>query len=320
FARLLDKERPELVHINNLFPLISPSILDETKRRGIPTVMTVHNYRLLCPTGLLFSHGELCHRCLNGQEWWCVVRNCTGQWAKSSGYAVRNWAARVRGSFSEGIDRFIAPAEFVKSILVRQGYTAERIDVVRYIVSLETLQPQLTDGAYVGYIGRISPEKGVDTIVEAAKHQADIPFRFAGHFRQMPRLFRQVPGNCEFMGELPRRDLGAFIAGARFTVFASKWYETTGLSMVEAMAQGKAVICSAIGCLPELVEEGVTGLLFEPGNADDLGRKIAYLWNRPDLYHEMGSAARTKVLAMFSPETTYLRLLDVYKAATERRH
>ncbi len=320
FARLLDKERPDLVHINNLFPLISPSILDETKRRGIPTVMTVHNYRLLCPTGLLFSHGEVCHRCLNGREWWCAVRNCTGQWGKSSGYAVRNWVARVRGSFSEGIDRFIAPAEFVKSMLVRHGYPAERIDVVRYIVSLETLQPRLTDGEYVGYIGRISPEKGVDTIVEAAKHQADIPFRFAGHFLQMPRLLRQVPGNCQFMGEVPRRDLGAFVDGARFTVFASKWYETTGLSMAETMARGKAVICSAIGCLPELVEAGVTGLLFEPGNAEDLGRKIAYLWNRPDLYHEMGSAARAKVLAMFSPETTYLRLLDVYKAVTERRH
>ncbi len=320
FGRLLDAERPDLVHVNNLFPLISPSILDETKNRGIPTVMTVHNYRLLCPTGLLFSHGEVCHRCLNGREWWCAVRNCTGQWGKSSGYAVRNWVARVRGSFSEGIDRFIAPAEFVKSMLVRHGYPAERIDVVRYIVSLETLQPRLTDGEYVGYIGRISPEKGVDTIVEAAKHQADIPFRFAGHFLQMPRLLRQVPGNCQFMGEVPRRDLGAFVDGARFTVFASKWYETTGLSMAETMARGKAVICSAIGCLPELVEAGVTGLLFEPGNAEDLGRKIAYLWNRPDLYHEMGSAARAKVLAMFSPETTYLRLLDVYKAVTERRH
>lgn len=114
----------------------------------------------------------------------------------------------------------------------------------------------------------------------------------------MPRLLRQVPGNCEFVGEVPRRDLGAFVAGARFTVFASKWYETTGLSMVETMARGKAVVCSGIGCLPELVEEGVTGLLFEPGNAEELGTKIEYLWNRPELYREMGAAARTKVPAI----------------------
>ena len=315
FARLLDAERPDLVHINNLFPLISPSILDETKHRGIPTVMTLHNYRLLCPTGLLFSHGEVCHRCPDGGEWWCAIRNCTGEWPKSAAYAVRNAVARLRGSFVEGIDRFVAPTEFVKSTLVRHGYPAERIDVVRYIVSLEAFQSQLTDGEYVGYVGRISPEKGVETIVEAAKHQPDIRFRFAGHCLQMPRQLRQAPGNCEFVGEVPRRDLGAFVAGARFTVFASKWYETTGLSMVETMARSKPVICSRIGCLPELVEEGVTGLLFEPGNAEDLGRKIEYLWNRPDLYREMGAAASTKILAMFSPDATYAQLLRTYQTA-----
>ncbi len=315
FARMLDSERPDLVHINNLFPIISPSILDETKRHGIPTVMTVHNYRLLCPTGLLFSHGEVCHRCLDGGEWWCAIRNCTGEWPKSAGYAVRSWTARVRESFSEGIDRFIAPTEFVKAMHVRYGYPAERIDVVRYFARLETLRPQSMDGDYVGYVGRISAEKGVDTIVEAARHQPDIAFRFAGHCLQMPSQLRQAPGNCEFVGEVPRRDLGAFVAGARFTVFASKWYETTGLSMIETMAQGKTVICSRIGCLPELVEEGVTGLSFEPGNAEDLGRKIYYLWNRPDMCRKMGAAARTKVLAMFSTDATYAQLLRTYQAA-----
>lgn len=316
FGKVLDADLPDLVHINNLFPSISPSILDETKRRRIPVVMTLHNYRLLCPTGLLMSHGEICHRCIGGREWWCAIRNCTGEWPKSAGYAVRNWVARLRGSFAGGIERFIAPTEFVKSMLVPHGYPAERIDVVRYIVSLETGQLHVTGGGYVGYVGRISPEKGVDTIVEAAKQHPHIPFRFAGHSLQMPRLLRQVPGNCEFVGEVPRRDLGAFVAGARFTVFASKWYETTGLSMVETMARCKAVICSRIGCLPELVEEGVTGLLFEPGNAEELGTKIEYLWNRPELYREMGAAARTKVLAMFSPDATYAQLLRTYQTAS----
>lgn len=161
FGKLLDADPPDLVHINNLFPLISPSILDETKRRRIPVVMTLHNYRLLCPTGLLMSHAEICHRCIGGREWWCAIRNCTGEWPKSAGYAVRNWVARLRGSFVEGIDRFIAPTEFVKSMLVRHGYPAERMDVVRYIVSLETGQLHLTGGGYVGYVGRISPKKGV---------------------------------------------------------------------------------------------------------------------------------------------------------------
>ena len=316
FARLLDAARPDVVHINNLFPLISPSILDETKRRGIPTVMTVHNYRLFCPTGLLFSHGEVCHRCADAGECWCAIRNCAGEWPKSAGYAMRSWAARLRRSFADGIDRFVAPTEFVKSMMIRYGYSAERVDVVRYIVSLERIHSNLTDFGYVGYVGRISPEKGVDTIVEASRQCPEISFRLAGHYLRMPDLPEQAPANCKFIGEIPAGQVADFVSAARFIVFSSRWYETTGLSLVEAMACGKTVLCSRIGCLPEFVEDGSTGLLFEPGDSRDLAEKIRYLWERPELCRKMGAAARKKILAMFSPEVNYKRLLDTYYAAS----
>lgn len=319
FARLLDADKPDVVHINNLFPLISPSILEETKRRDIPTVMTLHNYRLLCPTGLMFSHGELCHRCLGGREWWCTVRNCTGEWPKSAGYTLRNAVARIRRSFIDGIDRFIAPTAFVKSMLVRNGYPAQRIDVVRLIVNLQGTRPDSSSGAYVGYVGRISPEKGVDTIVESARECPDIRFRFAGHHLRMPEIPGRAPSNCEFIGHIGSEEVAAFVAAARFTVFASRSYETAGLSLVEAMARGKAVICSRIGCLPEFVEDGVTGLLFVPGDARDLAGKIRYLWKRPELCREIGEAGRQKVLEMFSPEANYIRLLDTYRRAANVR-
>ena len=315
FARLLDRERPDLVHINNLYPLISPSILDETKRRSIPTVMTVHNYRLLCPTGLLMSHGELCHRCLDGREWWCAIRNCTGEWPKSIGYAVRNAVARVRASFVEGIDRFIAPSQFVRSMLIQHGYPSERISVIPYLVNLACPEPLLSDGDYVGYVGRISPEKGVDTIVEAARHCPDVTFRFAGHYLRMPDLPRQAPRNCQFIGEIPAVQVSDFVSAARFTVFSSQWYETTGLSLVEAMACGKAVICSNIGCLPEFVEHGSTGFLFAPRDSGDLADKIHYLWERPELCKTMGAAAKKTICEIFSPEINFTRLLDTYHTA-----
>jgi len=278
--------------------------------------MTLHNYRLLCPTGLLFSHGEVCHRCLGGREWWCAIRNCTGERPKSLGYGLRNAVARLRGSFVDGIDRFIALTEFVKSMLVRHGYPAERIDVVRNILSLETAQSHLTDGEYVGYVGRISPEKGVDTIVEAARECPDTPFRFAGHYLRMPNLPVQAPVNCRFLGAIPSADVGKFLAAARFTVLSSRWYEVSPLSLVDAMLQGKPVVCSNIGGLPEFVDDGSTGLLFAPGNPRDLAEKIRYLWDRPELCREMGEAARAKIIAMFSPDVNYKRLLDTYHAAS----
>jgi glycosyltransferase involved in cell wall biosynthesis len=318
FAQLLERDYPDLVHINNLFPLISPSILDETKERNIPTVMTLHNFRLLCPTGLMFSHGEVCHRCLGGREWWCAVRNCTGEWPKSAGYAARSIVARLRGSFVNGIDRFVAPSEFVKEMVVRHGYPNERIDVVRYIVNLGSYKLGAESGEYIGYVGRISPEKGVDTIVEAARDCPDINFRFAGHYLRMPDLPGRAPMNCVFDGEIPAGKVAEFLSHARVTVFSSRWYETTGLSLIEAMASGRAVLCSRIGCLSEFVEDGSTGILFDPGNAHELAAKVRYLWERPEICRTLGEAARKKILTMFSAQTNYERLMDTYRAASDQ--
>jgi glycosyltransferase involved in cell wall biosynthesis len=318
FGALLDIHRPDIVHVNNLFPLISPSILEVTRRRGIPTVMTLHNFRLLCPTGLMFSRGDVCHRCVGGREWHCALGNCAGEWPRSIGYAMRSAAARVRGSFTDGIDRYIAPSEFVKSMLVVHGYPAERIDVIRYLVNLQAAPSGNAEGEYVAYVGRISPEKGVDTIVEAARACPDMAFRFAGHHLRMPGLPGQAPSNCEFMGEIPPEQVNSLLYGAKFTVFASRWYETTGLAMIEAMASGKAVICANIGCLPEFVEDGANGLLFEAGNSADLANKVRYLWQRPELCRRMGEAAREKVLEIFSPKANYARLLHSYHAAANR--
>jgi glycosyltransferase involved in cell wall biosynthesis len=243
------------------------------------------------------------------------VRNCTGQWGKSAGYAARNAVARLRGSF-ERIDRFIALTAFVKLMLVQNGYPAERIDVVRNLVRLETTESQRTDGEYVGYLGRVSPEKGVDTIVEAARGCLNIPFRFAGHYLKMPNLPRQAGMNCHFLGAIPTREVGRFLASARFIILSSRWYEVSPLSLVEAALWGKSVICSRLGGLPEFVDDGATGLLFAPGDPQDLAEKVRYLWERPELCREMGEAARTKILTMFSPEVNYARLLDTYRAAS----
>ena len=318
FSNLLDAEKPDLIHVNNLYPLISTSILDESKRRHIPTVMTLHNYRLACPTGLMMSHGEICRRCVTDGEWQCAARNCTGDIGKSVGYALRNWIANLRGVFHEKVDHFVAPSRFLKSVLVESGYPADRISVAPYILDTQPDPADFGDGEYVGYVGRISPEKGVDTIVDAARRIPEIPFKFAGDYSRMPEVVRRAPANCTFLGAIPHAQLDEFIGEARLTVVSSVWYEVQPFALFEPMSQGKCVVTADIGSLPEFVEHDRTGMLFKAGDADDLARKVRHLWDRPERCRELGAAARAKVLREFSPETAYLKTMSAYDAAIER--
>ncbi|HQQ88530.1 MAG TPA: glycosyltransferase, partial [Smithellaceae bacterium] len=209
FAEFLKSNRPDVVHIHNLYPLISPSILPVCTKLGIPVVMTVHNFRLACPNGLLLSHGEICHRCLGGREYWCVLRNCESSIFKSTGYALRTAAARMLRRYYDNVDHFICLSEFQKNILVGEGLPAERVSVLANPVSFDMkipptplykrgeiasavkmdtpafagLRRQVHEGmtkGYVAYVGRISQEKDIFTLLEAARRLGDIPFKFAG--------------------------------------------------------------------------------------------------------------------------------------------
>jgi glycosyltransferase involved in cell wall biosynthesis len=316
FSALLQRYKPNIVHVNNLFPLISPSILEETAAQKVPAVMTLHNYRLLCPTGLLMVRGELCDRCVKGSEWWCAIKSCAGERSKSIAYALRSWIARQRSSF-DMMSKFIAPTDFVKSVMVRYGYAPERIAVVPYALNWDWTALKPGCGNYVGFAGRISPEKGIEVIVEAARKNPLINFRFAGHYLQMPEVVRLAPTNCTFLGPIEHAQLGEFFAGSRFTIFCSTWYEALPVSLLEAMAHGKAVVVSNLGSPAEVVDDGRIGMHFEAGNAEDLATKIRFLWERPQLCQLMGQRAREKVLSDYSLDKAYAGILDVYSAAIE---
>lgn len=314
--KILREFCPDIVHIHNLFPLISPAILPECRKVGIPVVMSVHNYRLICPNGLFLSHGEICERCTNGREYWCLFRNCEGSFPKSLGYALRNWVARKGRFFLDHVAVFATLTEFQRKRLIQEGYPAERIVVIPNMVTA-AVKESSKNGAYVGFAGRISPEKGLLALIDASRRLPDIPFRAAGSFDRMPELPAQSPENFKFAGHLSKEALEDFYAGCRMVVLPSICFETFGLSLAEAMLWGLPVICSRIGGLPEIVEDGVTGLLFEPGNADELAQKIRYLWDRPELCRKMGEAGRQKALRDYSPEKYYERLIALYEKARE---
>ncbi len=313
--RLLRETGPDIVHIHNLYPLISPSILGVCRRMGVPVVMTVHNYRLICPTGLFMVKGRVCQRCMGGREFWCALRNCTGGWAKSVGYAARNFAARRWKLYRRSVVRYMVLTDFQRQQLVQEGFPAERIEVIPNMVDAADTVPASALGSYVGYVGRISPEKDLPTLMKAARTWADIPFKAAGSYEGAADVVRQRPSNFDFLGHLRQDRLAAFYADSRIVVLCSVWYEGFPTTILEAMVMGRPVVCSRIGGLPEIVEDGVTGLLFRPGDAQDLAAKIRHLWDRPDACRALGQAGREKVLREYSLQRYYDRLMAAYERA-----
>ncbi len=172
-------------------------------------------------------------------------------------------------------------------------------------------------GDYIGYVGRVSPEKGVDTLLKAAEKHPEITFKAAGEYDQAGDLVTNAPDKFLFLGHLARDTIDYFIARSRIIVLCSIWYEGFPMILVEVMLQGRPIIASRLGGIPEVVDDGVTGLLFKAGNADDLAAKIQYLWERPNMCRQMGEAGRKKALREYSPETYYKRLMGVYQKAQE---
>ncbi|NQU44936.1 glycosyltransferase family 4 protein [bacterium] len=318
FGRLLDEEKPDLIHVHNVYPLISPAVLVECGRRGVPVFMTVHNYRLVCPNGLLLSHGDICERCVEGREYWCVLRNCERSLPRSLGYALRNAVARRFRFFLGNVSVFGCLTEFQRDLLAGHGFPRERLSVIPNMAEDRVDTSCLRQGDYVGFAGRVSPEKGADVLIEAARLCPEIPFRVAGDYGPMPHLAEKAPGNVRLLGHVKRDDLDAFYGGCRMLVVPSLWHEAFGLCTVEAMLHAKPVIASRLGALPSIVDDGKTGFLVEPGNPVALAERIREVWSDPDLGSRLGLAGREKARVEYSPGRYYKRLMDAYDRALEK--
>ena len=315
--RMLAEDRPDVVHVHNLYPLISPSVLVACRRAGVPVVMTNHNYVLTCPIVNHLHQGRVCEKCLGGREYWCVLQNCRGSRAESLAYAVRSATARKLGFFRRDVTIQIVLSEFAKLRLLKEGFDEERIVVLPNMVELGPESAAQAPGKYAAFSGRMMPEKGVDVLLAAAARLPDVSVRLAGDGPSLEKLSSGAPANSLFVNRLGAEQMAAFYRGARFLVVPSKWFEGCPLVVSEAMSHGLPVIASRIGGLPEFVEEGVTGLLFEPGNVAELADKIRLLWGNPDLCRRMGAAGRQKASREYNEEVYYQRLMSVYDKAIE---
>ncbi|HYW66868.1 MAG TPA: glycosyltransferase [Candidatus Dormibacteraeota bacterium] len=320
---ILKKEKPDLAHFHNTFPLISPSAYYACAKEGVPVVQTLHNYRLLCPAASMVRDGKVCESCLGRAiPWPGVVHACyRGSRPATLATAAMLAVHRALRTYREKVNVYIALSEFARGKFIEGGLPADRIVVKSNFVADRTTR-QASRGDYALFVGRLSEEKGpqlLPTAWQAMKSQ--IPLRIVGDGPLWKPLREDIERDglalrIELMGRRSPDEVASLIGGARVLIAPSICYETFGLTVVEAYSCGRPVIVSRIGALAEIVQDGVTGLHFEPGNAADLAAKVEWAWNHPDAMAEMGRAARREYEAKYTPEINYQILMRIYEQAT----
>ena len=262
---------PDIVIIHNLYPFISPAVLPLCRRAGIPVVMTVHNYRLICPTGLFLRDGHPCENCLQkGNEWDCLRKNCEHSRFRSLGYTLRNVVARRRRYYLDNVNYYCCLTRFQKRKLEEAGFDTNKLKIVPNYIDFLSLPTPTEPGEYIAYVGRLSPEKGVDLLIEVARRHPELKFRFAGEFRD--GHIPTVPENVELLGVITPGQLIDFYQNARFAVIPSRCYEGFPSVLIEAASHARCCIVPNHGAFPDI--NCATGgqssceLLFTPNNKD----------------------------------------------------
>lgn len=308
------REKPDIVNVHNLYPFISPAALFECKRLNIPVVMTVHNFRLICPTGLFMRNGLPCETCLQkGDEWSCIRYNCEKSLLKSVGYTLRNAYARKTGTYKKNVDAFACITDFQKTKLLEAGFDADKMAVIPNCIDCPDSFVQ-TDGEYVAYVGRLSYEKGYDLLMEVAGRHPEIRFKFAGAVRDDNRI--KLSDNIELVGYLQKDALNDFINNSRFVVMPSRCYEGFPMSILEAASFGKPAIGPDHGGFTEIIGTGdnAIGKLFTPNNVDNLEKTIVELWNNPVETMKLGERAFIKLRNEYSTEVVYKKWENLFNS------
>jgi glycosyltransferase involved in cell wall biosynthesis len=316
---VLRRERPELVHFHNTFPLISPAAYYVCREEGVPVVQSLHNPRILCPSATLYRDGQVCEDCLGRSFAWPGVvhacyRNSRQQTAVVAGMIALH---RLLGTWYEKVDAYIVFTEFCRQKFIAAGLPSEKIFLKPHFLNTDPGMKR-KPGDYALFLGRLAQEKGVLTLQQAWQHLKYVPLRIVGRgpLEERVRQFQQSSPLVRAFSNLAQQKCFELIKGARFLVWPSEgYYETFGLVAMEAFACGTPVIASRVGAMPEMVEERKTGLHFEAGNADDLADKVQWAWSHPREMEEMGRAARAEYEAKYTAERNYRLLMDIYSRA-----
>lgn len=318
-SKVLNDFRPDVVHFHNIYHQLSPSILSPVVDHGAAAVMTLHDYKLVCPTYRLLAGGEICEACVDGRFSNAVRKRCNGgSLAASALSAFESALHRKLGVYGD-VDLFLCPSQFLLDKMAEARVYPEKLRLNPNFVKIADLAPATEPGNGVVFAGRLSPEKGVDTLIEAVAILG-VRLELAGDGPERERLedlATRLGADVVFHGHLRSRDVQDLLRRSCVSVLPARWYENQPLAVLESFAVGVPVVASELGGAPELVNSGEDGFLVPHDDANSLADALADILASPSVAFEMGKAGRRKVEGRFSPQAHMQRLTALYGEALE---
>lgn len=320
--KYIDEIKPEIIHIHSL---MSPSILNVCKKKNIPTVMTLHTLPSSCPsTKFLLKNKEYCKefKCKNGNYWHCVFNRCgNGSIERSVRKSILSYIFNKTNVYSN-VKYFICPSNALRDCVKLSNITNDKnkIVTINNFLSDEELNtiPNYSNNGYFLYIGRLSKEKGLNYLLEALKDlPRDIQLKIVGTGEEKDKLKKYARenslDNVEFVGFKNRNEIKDYYQNCIATILPCNWFEIFGMTNIESFINGKPVIASNIGGIPEIVEHNVNGLLFEPANVEQLKKCILTYWDNPEIVIEHGKNGYKKAITQYTEERYYNELMKIYE-------
>jgi glycosyltransferase involved in cell wall biosynthesis len=322
--RLMTTYTFDLAHVHNIYGRLTTSILDALNHSGIPVVMTLHDYKIICPNYKLMHHGRICEDCRNGKFYMAMVNRChKNSLAASAIYSFETYFNHIFRKYRKNVSYFISPSQFLKSKLIEFGWPEERIKHIPNALPVDRFNPKFEPGDYFLYIGRLSSEKGISTLIEAftSLKQSSIKLQITGEGPLEKELQKKAANDSRiiFTGYRTGNELRESIRNCFAVVVPSEWYENAPLSVLEAMAYGKPVIGANIGGIPEMIDHEKTGFLYSSSNADELKNVMEISLSLPKkTIAKMGKSARKRVKSENNQPLHRESLIALYAKAVEK--
>lgn len=310
FNKLLKDFKPDIIHLNNIHTHLSPIIAELAHKKKIKVIWTLHDYKLLCPRYDCLRNGkDICELCFNGNKSYCKTYKCMKGSMLASFIGYQEAITWNKDRLESCTDIFICPSKFMADKMVQGGFKKEKLIQLHNFIDISKCpQKPYNKENYYCFIGRLSHEKGVQTLIEAA-NQLSYKLKIIGTGPLEDELKKEAGKHIEFLGFKQWEDIKELVGKARFSVIPSEWYENNPLSVIEALCLGTPVLGANIGGIPELIENNINGMIFESRNVTDLKNKIEAMWNNPFNYFQIAQQSQNK----YNAENYYNHILEIYK-------